>query len=358
MRVALIIGTRPEAIKMCSVHRALLAQRTESIIISTGQHSDLLDTAFAALEMTPDHDLKIMEPNQSLSAIASHVLERLPSVLQQVAPDAVLVQGDTTTALAGALAAYYERILVGHIEAGLRTYNPDNPFPEEVNRQVIARLAHWNFAPTDVARRNLLSEGVRPDRILVTGNTGIDTLLRVVERLGPRMTGRPYVLVTLHRRESFGGPLREIAGALLDFLAEESDAEVLWPVHPNPQVQAAAAETIGAHPRVRLCEPLRYTEFAMKLADARVVLSDSGGVQEEAPSLGKTVLIARDTTERPEAVATGQNVLVGRDRARIGTALRDAWNKPPYTGRLPAPNPYGDGHAAERIAAAIADGAC
>jgi UDP-N-acetylglucosamine 2-epimerase (non-hydrolysing) len=351
MRVAVIVGTRPEAVKMAPVYRALVASAAEVRLVSTGQHLELLRTALAPLELVPDHELAIMTPDQTPNAIASRILDRMPPLLRELAPDAVLVQGDTTTALATALAAYHLGIPVGHVEAGLRTYDDRNPFPEEANRQMIARLAHWCFAPTELARQNLLAERIEAARIHVTGNTAVDALLWMLgKRTGSASTRAPYLLLTLHRRESFGEPLRAILGGIADFLGDTPDASALWPVHPNPQVAALAAELFGDHPRVELVAPMDYDVFATTLAGARAILSDSGGVQEEAPSLGKRVLVARETTERPEAVHTGHNRIVGRDRARIRAALGEAWREPPYTGALPAPNPYGDGRAAQRIA--------
>jgi len=353
MRVAVIIGTRPEAVKMAPVYRALAGTALEPVLVSTGQHLELLRSALAPLELVPDHELAIMTPDQTPNAVASRILDRLPPLLASIAPAAVLVQGDTTTALATALAAYHMRIPVGHVEAGLRTYDDENPFPEEANRQMITRLARWSFAPTELARDNLLAERVDAARIHVTGNTAVDSMLWMLRRTPPPEPRAPYLLLTLHRRESFGEPFRGMLAAVMDFLEAEPAAEVLWPVHPNPRVKALAAEVFGAHPRVQLCEPLDYGRFATVLAQARAVLSDSGGVQEEAPSLGKKVLVARETTERPEALRSGQNLLVGRDRARLREALIAAWREPAYDGPLPAPNPYGDGEAGARIAAIL-----
>jgi len=353
MRIAVIVGTRPEAVKMAPVHRALAHAGFDAKLVSTGQHLELLRTALEPLALVPDHELAIMTPDQTPSAIASRILSRMPPLLADLAPAAVLVQGDTTTALATALAAYHLRIPVGHVEAGLRTYDDDNPFPEEANRQLIARLARWSFAPTAGARQHLLDERIAPTRIFVTGNTAVDALLWMLARRPAIAPRRPYVLLTLHRRESFGEPLRGILGAVRELLAAEPDAEVVWPVHPNPQVKALASELFAGHPRVQLCAPLAYDAFVATLADARVVLSDSGGVQEEAPSLGKTVLVARDTTERPEAVTSGHNRLVGRDPARLRAALLAAWHEPPYAGPVPAPNPYGDGTAGAQIASIL-----
>jgi UDP-N-acetylglucosamine 2-epimerase (non-hydrolysing) len=358
MRIAVIVGTRPEAIKMAPVHRALVAANLEPALISTGQHLDLLRSALVPLELLPAHELALMTPDQTLNGIASLILERMPPLLDQIKPAVVLVQGDTTTAFATALAAYHLGIPVGHVEAGLRTHDDLNPFPEEANRQLIARLTRWNFAPTELAKRNLLAEGIDARRIYVTGNTAVDSLLWMLERRRAPASATergPYLLLTLHRRESFGEPLREILAAVSDFLVAEPAAEVMWPVHPNPAVRALASELFEHHPRVHLVAPLNYDVFATTLAGAHTILSDSGGVQEEAPSLGKRVLIARETTERPEAVESGHNVIVGRERAPILKALLAEWQEPPYRGPLPNPNPYGDGHAGTRIAKTLAD---
>ncbi len=357
MTIAVIVGTRPEAVKMAPVYRALAAARLGPELISTGQHLDLLRSALVPLELVPTHELALMTPNQTPNGIASRILDRMPALLAEMKPAALLVQGDTTTALATALAAYHLGIPVGHVEAGLRTYDHLNPFPEEANRQLIARIARWSFAPTELAKQNLLAENIVASRIHVTGNTAVDSLLWMLERRRAAAaieSHAPYLLLTLHRRESFGEPLRDMLGAVADFLVAEPAAEVVWPVHPNPHVRTIASELFEHHPRVHLIAPLDYDVFASTLAGARTVLSDSGGVQEEGPSLGKRVLIARETTERPEAVESGHNRLVGRDRAHILAALLDAWQEPPYNGPLPQPNPYGDGNAATRIAAILA----
>jgi UDP-N-acetylglucosamine 2-epimerase (non-hydrolysing) len=349
----LIVGTRPEAIKMAPVYRAFAQSgKMRPILVSTGQHRELLETALRPLGLRPDHDLGVMVPGQTLSGVASLVLDRLPPLLDRLRPDALLVQGDTTTAFAAALAAYHQRIPVGHVEAGLRTYDHAHPFPEEANRQLIDRLCAWCFAPTALARDNLVAERIPEGRVLVTGNTAVDALLWAVAR--SHGTCPPdTVLVTLHRRESFGDPLRGIVLGLRDFLDAAPPARALWPVHPNPEVARVFDETGAGDARIARVEPMEYVEFTGVVAGCRLLLTDSGGLQEEAPSLGKTVLIARETTERPEALATGKNRLAGRTREGIRDALLAAWSEPPYDGPLPAPNPYGDGHAAERIVQAI-----
>lgn len=337
---------------MAPVFRALKASGLEPVLISTGQHRELLETAFGPLGLTPDHELSVMTEGQSLNQIAARVLERLPPLLEQLRPAVLLVQGDTTTSLAAALCAYHLEIPVGHVEAGLRSYDHGHPFPEEANRQLADRLCRWCFAPTEAARQNLLAEKIDPAAVHVTGNTAVDSLLWILEREKGSGPEEPYLLVTLHRRESFGEPLRALVGAVRDFLESEPEATVLWPVHPNPNV-AKVAEELQTD-RVRLVPPMGYAEFVRALAGCRIVLTDSGGIQEEGPSLGKIVLVARETTERPEALEGGRNRLVGRDREKVARALAEAWREEPYDGPLPAPNPYGDGRAGERIAEILA----
>jgi UDP-N-acetylglucosamine 2-epimerase (non-hydrolysing) len=345
--VAVVVGTRPELIKMAPVYNALATRRLRPVLVSTGQQRELLADALSSFGLKPAADLAVMSPGQSPQEVAARILAQLPPVFMEHDVGAVLVQGDTTTAFAAAYAAYVMKLPVGHVEAGLRTYDHENPFPEEGHRQMIARLATWSFAPTSLAAANLLREGIPADRVFVTGNTAIDSLMGVLGEGAPPRAG--HLLVTLHRRESFGSHLLQLCGAVADFLCEQPLATVLWPVHPNPAVRSVVELQFGAEPRVRLCEPLDYRAFVAAMAGARVILSDSGGVQEEAPSLGKRVLIARDQTERPEALESGQNVLVGRDRAVVMRALLDAWSDAPYTGPLPAPSPFGDGRAAYRI---------
>jgi UDP-N-acetylglucosamine 2-epimerase (non-hydrolysing) len=355
-RAAIIVGTRPEAIKMAPIVRALArGGGLEPVLISTGQHRELLESALRPLELTPDHDLEIMTPGQTPSGVTARVLDRLPPLLERLRPAVLLVQGDTTTAFAAALAAYYQRIPVGHVEAGLRTYDHEHPFPEEANRQLVDRLCRWCFAPTALSRDNLLSERIAEERVLVTGNTAVDSLLWAVPRSRERCP-EGTVLITLHRRESFGDPLRAIALGLRDFLEATPDARALWPVHPNPNVARILDEILGTCPRLTRTAPLEYVSFTGVLSSCRFVLTDSGGLQEEAPSLGKTVLIARETTERPEALAGGKNRLTGRTREGVREALATAWGEPAYAGELPAPNPYGDGRSGERIAEVLRAG--
>ncbi len=328
----------------------------EPVLISTGQHRELLETALAPLGLAPDHELSIMSEGQTLNDVCARVFERLPPLLERIRPDALLVQGDTTTSLAAALCAYHLRIPVGHVEAGLRTYDHDHPFPEEANRQLADRLCRWCFAPTEGARQHLISERIEPGIIHVTGNTAVDSLLWILGTIETPEPDDPYLLITLHRRESFGEPLRDLLGAVLDFLDRVPDATALWPVHPNPNVTRAAEELLGGMERIRIVPALDYAAFARTLYNCRIVLTDSGGIQEEAPSLGKITLVARETTERPEALEGGRNRLVGRDRHRVAAALVDAWAEEPYDGPLPASNPYGDGKAGERIAEILSRG--
>jgi len=354
-RVVVVVGTRPEAIKLAPVYRALAkVPQLTPVLVSTGQHTDLLRTALEVFTLKPDYELKVMTPAQSLATTAARILERFTLVLEELQPAAVLVQGDTTTAFAAGLAAFYAGIPVGHVEAGLRTGDLANPFPEEANRQMVARVCQWCFAPTPQSRDNLLAERIPAQRIHVTGNTGIDALLESLGELQPRPSPRPIVLMTLHRRESFGEPLREILLGVLDFLHATPEARVIWPVHPNPAVMPLINEVLAQTDRVERIPPQGYRVFAELLASSRLILTDSGGIQEEAPSLGKRVLVARDTTERPEAVQTGQNRLIGRNRSRVAEELRRAWVEPTYAGPIPAPNPYGDGQASRRLVEILA----
>lgn len=353
-RVVVVVGTRPEAIKLAPVCRSLAVAELTPVLVSTGQHADLLAGALAAFGLTPAHDLKVAVPGQTPAGVVARVLDRLTPLLTELRPVAVLVQGDTATALAGGLAGFYAGVPVGHVEAGLRTHDLSHPFPEEAHRQLVARVSRWHFAPTQAAAAHLAAEGIPTDRVTVTGNTGIDALLAVLASDTPAPSGSPFVLVTLHRRESFGAPLRAVLGGLRDFLDSHPDARAVWPVHPNPAVAEAAAEVLAGCDRVERVLPMGYRDFAAALACCRLVLTDSGGVQEEAPSLGKRVLVARDETERPEAVTAGLNRLVGTDRSRVATELARAWAEPGYSGPFPAPNPYGDGRAADRVASVLA----
>lgn len=368
IKTLLIFGTRPEAIKMAPVVKALQADaRFDARVCVTAQHREMLDQVLALFDIIPDHDLDLMQPGQSLYEITSGVLTGLKPVLEQEQPDLVLVHGDTTTTLAASLAAYYARIPVGHVEAGLRTGDIYSPWPEEINRKVTGTIARLHFAPTQGSRAHLMAENVPADHITVTGNTVIDALLDVVAILesDPAQTraldaafdldpGKRMVLVTGHRRESFGGGFERICDALTA-LAQRGDTQIIYPVHLNPNVKGPVEERLGAVDGVKLIAPQDYLPFVHLMRRADIILTDSGGVQEEAPSLGKPVLVMRDTTERPEAVTAGTVRLVGTDSdliVREASALLD--DAAAYTAMAQAHNPYGDGRAAGRISEAIA----
>jgi len=359
LQIITVIGTRPEAIKMAPVVRALTAiDGVSPVVVSTGQHRELLNTVLEPLHLNPEISMDLMRAGQTLNQLLARVVERMGALLAERSPAAVLVQGDTTTVLGAALAAFYENIPIGHVEAGLRTNDLQQPFPEEANRQLVDRISRWCFAPTEGSRKNLLAEGLPAERIIVTGNTSVDTVLDMVERLGLTPDHeKDFLLITLHRRESFGTPLRRILEGVAGFLDAQPDARVVWPVHPNPNVQEAAVAIADSYPRVELCEPVAYDEFVSLLARARMILSDSGGIQEEAPSLGKPVLVAREATERPEGLEAG-NRLVGRNPKTIRDALVSEWNGRRRAKSWPSPNPFGDGSAGRRIAEVLAQDLC
>ncbi|MFN8545782.1 MAG: UDP-N-acetylglucosamine 2-epimerase (non-hydrolyzing) [Candidatus Binatia bacterium] len=368
--VLCVFGTRPEAIKMVPVVRALArTPGLRPIVCVTDQHREMLDQVLDFFGVRPDHRLGVMQAAQSPTQVAARVLERLPAVLETIAPAAVLVQGDTTTTFAAAVAAFYARIPVGHVEAGLRTWRLDAPFPEEANRQLATVVARWHFAPTTWARDNLLREGVPAAAVDVTGNTVIDALRWASElvaargrRVLPRLDEtRRLVLVTAHRRENFGGPFRELCEALRELAERNADVELVYPVHLNPEVQAPVRAILADHPRVHLLPPVDYPDLVDLLGRATIVITDSGGIQEEAPTFGKPVLVMRETTERPEGVEAGTARLVGTSRARIVAEAERLLRDPAaYAAMAEAHNPYGDGRAAERIAdilaAALTDG--
>ena len=327
-------------------------------VLATAQHRNLLDQVFRAFEIEPDMDLDIMRPNQALTPLTARLLLALDEVLQGEKPDAVLAQGDTTTVLAVGLASFYHKIPFGHVEAGLRTHNMANPFPEEMNRVVTGRLARWHFAPTARARHNLLGEGVVDGDIFVTGNTVIDALLSAANRETPLPfkldKDKRLVLVTAHRRENFGEPFQGICRAILTLAGHNDDVQVVYPVHPNPHVREPAYKMLGNHPRITLCEPLDYLPFVATMKQAFLILSDSGGVQEEAPALGTPVLVLREETERPEAVAEGVVKLVGVHHDRIVAEAQHLLDDPPAYKRMArGVSPYGDGRAANRIASVL-----
>ncbi len=365
--VLLVFGTRPEAIKMAPVHRALAQDpRFRVRVCVTAQHREMLDQVLELFGIEPEYDLDLMRPGQDLSAITGSVLEGLKGVLEEAAPDYVLVHGDTTTTMAASLAAYYARVPVGHVEAGLRTGDIYSPWPEEMNRRLTGSIATLHFAPTEAARANLLREGVDDARIAVTGNTVIDALLTMVERaraggegeFSERFEGidldRRLVLVTGHRRENFGGGFERICEALAE-LSRTPDVEIVYPVHLNPNVQEPVHRILGSLPNVHLIAPQEYLPFLFLMDRAHLIITDSGGIQEEAPSLGKPVLVMRDTTERPEAVEAGTVRLVGTDAKVIVDAARTLLeDEDEYRSMSFAHNPYGDGAASQRIADALA----
>jgi len=363
-RALFVIGTRPEAIKLCPVvlHFREHAPEWHTTVCVTAQHRDLLDPVLAAFGVTPDYDLNVMQPGQNLFQSTTRILQGLEQVLATDRPDLIFVQGDTTTTFCGALAGFYRGIEVAHVEAGLRTGDPQQPFPEEMNRVLTSRLATLHFAPTTVAAANLVKEGIS-SRISVTGNTGIDALLRIrtqleCGRLAPSPVtqfenGRRMILVTAHRRESFGDGFVRICSALAQ-LAARGDVDLVFPVHPNPNVRRPVEQLLGSEPRIHLIEPLDYVPFVDLMRRSYFILTDSGGIQEEAPSLGKAVLVMREKTERPEAVTAGTARLVGTDGDRIlaeSNILLDDSSE--YERRSKIHNPYGDGNASRRILQAV-----
>jgi UDP-N-acetylglucosamine 2-epimerase (non-hydrolysing) len=360
LRVLSIFGTRPEAIKMAPVLRRLAKEPgLRSLVCVTAQHREMLDQVLSLFEIRPDHDLDLMREGQTLTEITTRALTELAPFLAAEKPDYLLVQGDTTTTMAASLAAFYARVPVLHVEAGLRTGDPYYPYPEEVNRRITTVIGAHHFAPTERARRNLLSEGVADSVITVTGNTVIDALLEVVQ-IEPRrmpalpLRGKRIVLVTAHRRENFGAPLEEILLAILELAEKYPDVDVVYPVHRNPSVdgpvRAALTDVAGVH----LTDPLEYKAFCDLMAASYLILTDSGGIQEEAPSLGKPVLVLRDETERPEAVEAGVVKLVGPHREAIVAAASGLLeNQGVYAAMANKMNPYGDGKASERIVAKI-----
>ena len=365
LTVMVVAGTRPEAIKLAPVVLALEASPYfEAQVALTAQHREMVDQVMSLFAITPRHDLNIIRPGQSLAELASRALRGLAGLVIDDRPDAVVVQGDTTTAFAGALAAFYADVPVVHVEAGLRTGNPRSPFPEEINRRLITQLSDLHLVPTPANRTNLEAEGVDASQIVVTGNTVIDSLLWTVERTtdygDARLAGldidpRRVLVVTAHRRESWGPPMEAIGLALADLARAEPDLLIVFPLHPNPVVRQAILPAVQGLANVVTLEPLSYGSFAALLRRAHIVLTDSGGIQEEGPSLGKPVLVMRDTTERPEAVRAGTVRLVGTGQATIvASVLELLRDEDSYRAMARAVNPYGDGRAAERSVAAMA----
>lgn len=369
MKIMTVFGTRPEAIKMAPVAKALSADpRFQGIVCVTGQHREMLDQVIDLFGLTPDHDLNVMRAGQDLYGVTAGILEGLKPVLEAEKPDMVLVHGDTATTLSATLAAYFARIPVGHVEAGLRTGNLYSPWPEEGNRKVTGALAALHFAPTDNSRQALLREGVRDDRIIVTGNTVIDALMEVVarfdddpeiggeiaRRFGFLRDGRRMILVTGHRRESFGGGFERICKSLAQIAEDFTDVDILYPMHMNPNVREPVQRLLQKHSNIHLIEPQDYLPFVWLMNRAEIIISDSGGIQEEAPSLGKPVLVMRDTTERPEALTAGTVRLVGTDVEQItGWAAKLLTDPAAYREMSFAHNPYGDGKATPRILDAL-----
>lgn len=353
----LVFGTRPEAIKMCPLVNELKTRDSiKTIVCVTGQHRQMLDQVLDAFSVSPDFDLSIMKEKQSLFDITTSILEKIKSVLEEVSPDVVLVHGDTSTTFVTALACFYKQIPVGHVEAGLRTYNIYSPYPEEFNRQAVSIISKFNFAPTELAKQNLLREGKSADTIFVTGNTAIDALKTTVREdySNPELewaSGNKLILITAHRRENLGKPMENMFRAIRRCLDEHPDVKAIYPIHLNPVVRQTAREIFGDDDRIHLIDPLDVLDFHNFMARSYLILTDSGGIQEEAPSLGKPVLVMRDTTERPEGISAGTLKLVGTQEETIyrefKTLLED---KKAYAKMSNASNPYGDGFASRRIA--------
>ena len=356
-KVMLVFGTRPEAIKMCPlVNEMKTREELKTVVCVTGQHRQMLDQVLDAFHVTPDYDLAIMKDKQTLFDITSNILNGIGEVLDEVQPDVVLVHGDTSTTFVTALACFYKQIPVGHVEAGLRTYNIYSPYPEEFNRQAVGIIAKYNFAPTELSKNNLLKEGKTPDSIFITGNTAIDALKTTVREdyTHPELewaSGSRLIMITAHRRENLGEPMHNMFRAIRRVMEEHSDVKAIYPIHMNPVVRKAAEEELNGCDRIHIIEPLEVLDFHNFLARSYLILTDSGGIQEEAPSLGKPVLVMRDTTERPEGIAAGTLKLVGTDEEMIYQNFRELLeNKEEYEKMAHAANPYGDGHACKRIA--------
>ena len=360
-KVMLVFGTRPEAIKMCPLVNELKSrpEHFDTVVCVTGQHREMLDQVLKAFDVRPDHDLHVMKPGQTLFDITSDVLLKIEAVLKKEQPDCVLVHGDTTTSFAAALAAFYLRIPVGHVEAGLRTRNLQSPWPEEFNRQAVDVVSRWYFAPTEQSRRNLLDEAKPDERIFVTGNTGIDALRTTVrdDYSHPELewaAGSRLILITAHRRENLGEPMHRMFRAIRRVMEERPDVRALYPIHMNPQVRGAAHEELDGFDRLRIIDPLSVIDFHNFLARCYLVLTDSGGIQEEAPSLGKPVLVMRDTTERPEGVDAGTLRLVGTEESTIHKTFAELLDDEKlYMFMSDTSNPYGDGLACSRIVQAL-----
>ena len=356
-KVMLVFGTRPEAIKMCPLVNELKSRKSiQTIVCVTGQHREMLEQVLKAFNVVPEYDLAIMKEKQTLFDITANILSGIKSVLEKEKPSVVLVHGDTTTTFATALACFYIRIPVGHVEAGLRTYNVDSPYPEEFNRQAVSIFSKFNFAPTELAKENLVKEGKLPSSIFVTGNTAIDALKTTVKKgyTHPQLEwakGSRLIMITAHRRENLGEPMRNMFRAIRRVIDEYDDVKAIYPIHMNPVVRALAQEELNGSDKIRIIEPLDVLDFHNFLAQSYMILTDSGGIQEEAPSLGKPVLVMRDTTERPEGIKAGTLKLVGTSEKVIYDnfkLLLDSGEE--YDKMAKASNPYGDGLACVRIA--------
>lgn len=356
-KILLVFGTRPEAIKMCPLVNELKTREgIKTIVCVSGQHRQMLDQVLEAFHVVPDYDLYIMKDRQTLFDITTNILDRIKAVLEEVKPDVVLVHGDTSTTFVTALACFYMQIPVGHVEAGLRTNDIYSPFPEEFNRQAVSIISRYNFAPTEQARQNLLSEGKRPESIFVTGNTAIDALRTTVREdySHPELvwaSDSRLILITAHRRENLGEPMKNMFRAIRRVMDEHTDVKAIYPIHMNPIVRKTADEFLGGDDRIHIIEPLDVLDFHNFLGRCFLVLTDSGGIQEEAPSLGKPVLVMRNTTERPEGIAAGTLKLVGTDEEVIYRSFKQLLeDNEEYARMSNACNPYGDGFASKRIA--------
>ncbi len=359
-KVMLVFGTRPEAIKMCPLVNELKKRpEVQTVVCVTGQHREMLDAVLHAFGVAPDYDLAIMKDRQTLFDITVNILERIRAVLEEVKPDVVLVHGDTSTTFVTALACFYLQIPVGHVEAGLRTYNIYSPYPEEFNRQAVSVIAKYNFAPTELSRENLLREGRKPESIYVTGNTAIDALKTTVREdyTHPELewaAGSRLIMITAHRRENLGEPMHRMFRAIRRIIEEHPDVRAIYPIHMNPVVREEANAELGGCDRIRIIEPLDVLDFHNFLSRSYLILTDSGGIQEEAPSLGKPVLVMRDTTERPEGIAAGTLRLVGTEEETIYKNFKELLeDRAAYDKMAHASNPYGDGFASVRIADAL-----
>ena len=355
--IMLVFGTRPEAIKMCPLVNELKTRAgIRTLVCVTGQHRQMLDQVLDAFGVKPDYDLSIMKTGQTLFDITTNILERIGSVLDEAKPDVVLVHGDTSTTFVTALACFYKQIAVGHVEAGLRTYNIYSPYPEEFNRQAVSIISKYNFAPTELSRDNLLREGKCAESIYITGNTAIDALKTTVrdDYTHPELKwaeGSRLILITAHRRENLGEPMLRMFRAIRRVMNEHTDVKAIYPIHMNPAVRAAADAELAGLDRVHIIEPLEVLDFHNFMAKSYMILTDSGGIQEEAPSLGKPVLVMRDTTERPEGIGAGTLKLVGTDEEVIYNSFTELLDNPStYESMSRASNPYGDGLACKRIA--------